>query len=194
MTTAETRVSVLACDLDETLVSVNTFPHFVRFAARHLAARGPRTSLARLAWGTIVRKVFRGSHLGYKGVVDTVAHDIDPRTLRAWAIELYSSHQQAHVVREVENWTGPRVLCTAAPEVYAREIGDLAGFDVVMGSRWDGGRYVENVSAEKVRRLGMEDLGSIGLAISDDAELDRPLLLAADVALVVDGHAITRFA
>lgn len=176
---------ILASDLDETVVTVNTFPHFVRFATRWLVQHRDVVGLSRVLAATVRRKVFKGTHLDYKSTISDVANRVDAADVITWAEGIMARYGNPEVAAIVADWDGPKVLCSAAPESYAHVFGPLGGFDAVQGSRWSQGVFVENVQGEKLRRLQSEFPAPIGLALSDEPTLDKPLLDAALSAILV---------
>jgi hypothetical protein len=180
-------VPVLACDLDETLLRVNTFPAFVRFAFRQTLAQRDVVGLVRLACAVMRRKLLRGSHVAFKARVHGVGQRLAPVAVAAWANSMVESHLNADVHDLVVNWQGDTVLVTAAPGVYAELIGGVAGFTLVQASDHRAGTYVENVHARKADRLREVLVNPLQCAITDDPLLDGPLLAMASNPLVVDG-------
>jgi len=183
--------AVLACDLDGTLLRVNTFPVFVRFALVQLARQGSARAFLALALALVRRKVLRRtSHLRFKEQVHRAGLAVHQRQLSGWAAALLAGQSHPEVVRLVQDWPGTTVLCTAAPSCYADVLGALAGFDAVQATGWSGQHYVENVRQAKADRLTREVGRPIACAVSDDVDLDGPLLALAARPLVVDrlGH------
>lgn len=185
-------VAVLACDLDETLLRVNTFPAFVRFALRQSLAQRDLVASARLVRAIARRKLLRGSHVAFKATVHGVGERLPPEAVAAWAKDMVVSHVNADVHRRVTSWQGDTVLVTAAPSVYADLIGALAGFTLVQASERHAGQYVENVHARKAERLKEVLTGPLHCAITDDPRLDGPLLALATAPLLVDGGGVVR--
>lgn len=178
---------VLACDLDGTLIEANTFPLFVRFALLQLARQLEVLAFARLAWALLSRKLLRTPHLRFKEKVHRVGLLLHERQVERWTRSLLATRAHPEVQRLIADWPGPTVLCTAAPSCYADVLGAAAGFGCVQGSGWVSTRYVENVHESKARRLS--DLGRpVRYAITDDVQLDGPLLALAAHGLVVDAR------
>lgn len=177
---------VLASDLDGTVVSVNTFPRFVSFAIWRLARQGELVASVRLAGSLARRKLLRSSHIRFKEAVHDAAVLVQPDQLLRWAEGLLSRHGHPVVIDLVRGWDGTTVLCTAAPQPYAEAFGRLLGMDAVQGSTREAGVFVENVAAEKARRLSRSNPGEVTCAITDDATIDAPLLALASRRLVVD--------
>lgn len=179
---------VLACDLDGTVVSVNTFPHFVRFLLAQLVAQRRFGAATRLAGSLVLRKLARLDHLTFKRVVDDIGQQADEERVREWAGTVIERWVQPEVKRLIDTWDGERYLVTAAPETYARFLAERLEFPHVHGSRWEDGTYVENVGVAKLRRLAAVGLDRVDTAVTDDPVLDGPLLSIADRAVtVVDG-------
>jgi phosphoserine phosphatase len=176
---------VLAVDLDGTLVTTNTFPHFVRFLLGHLSRRRRWSDGGRVVAALLARKVLRRPHQHLKGVVCDVAANVDRVKVRSWADRLLDRHLNPEVAELVRTWDATKVLATSAPEPYASVIGDALGFDAVHGSRLVAGELVENVGHEKAMRLRKLVPGLVDTAVTDDEYLDGPMLAMAQRRLVV---------
>ena len=186
--------AVLAVDLDETLLDVNSFPVFVRFLLAELLRGGQAPAALRLGAALAVRKTVGAPHERLKALVCRLAERVALEPLEAWAEELLEQHGTASVVELVAGWDGTTVLTTAAPERYARVVGLAAGFDVVHGSTVDArGRLRHNVREAKLHRLEAEGLMPLAAAVSDDGDLDAPLLAAAAESWLVTGGKLRRF-
>ena len=184
---------LLAVDLDGTLIEVNSFPRFVKFLLLRLPREGRIVAAARLAAALAVRKTLGTPHARLKRVVCELAPRIDAGAVEEWAAGLVARHEHRAVRSIVDAWEGPRVLSTSAPEYYARYIGAAAGFGVVQGTRIDAaGRFTENVGPTKVARMRSEGFGDVDTAVSDDPDLDGPLLDMADHRLLVRGGSVAR--
>lgn len=179
---------VLACDLDGTLVGVNTFPRFVRFALLQLARQLDVLGVGRLAWAVISRKLLGTPHLRFKEQVHRAGLRLGERQVEDWARALLDSQAHPDVQRLLAEWPGPLVLCTAAPSCYAEVLGAAAGFGSVQGSGWVATTYVENVHEAKAARLASEVGSPISCAVTDDVHLDGPLLALAAQGFVVDAE------
>ena len=176
---------VLACDLDGTVVSVNTFPHFVLFSLWRLLREGRLEGWCRLVVALLRRKLLRASHNTLKEVVHDVSLLMSADAVRGWARRLLVRRGRPEVVALLEGWDGSTVLCTAAPQPYASHFGDLLRMDLVQGSTRSRGRFVENVSTEKATRLAGVLPGPLECAITDDPDIDCALLALARRRLVV---------
>jgi phosphoserine phosphatase len=180
--------AVLACDLDGTLVRVNTFPSFVRFALLQLARQRDVVGACRLGWALVSRKLLRTSHLRLKEEVHRAGLRLGERQVEHWARALLASEAHPDVQRLLAEWRGRLILCTAAPSCYAEVLGAVAGFGSVQGSGWVAATYVENVHEAKATRLAHELGAPLACAVTDDVHLDGPLLALAAQGLVVDAQ------
>lgn len=178
--------AVLACDLDETLLRVNTFPLFVGFALRQLLVQRDTVGWMRLVVAVARRKLLGGSHVSFKAAVHGAGRRLGSASVCAWAHQVFRTHVNGEVLARVQAWPGDTVLVTAAPSVYADLIGTLAGFTLVQASDYLDGDYVENVHVRKAQRLKDALTGPLGCAITDDVRLDGPLLMLAAEPLLVD--------
>jgi hypothetical protein len=176
---------VLVVDLDGTLLRVNSFPVFVRFLLYRLVCEGRLVTLTRVVAALGRRKIMRGEHARLKAVVCDACSHLDAHNIARWADGIVRRHARPEIVVQARTWPGPVVLCTSAPEGYARAIGEACGCDFVQGSRVLDGRLVQNVGTEKARRLSELVTGSVELVISDDRDLDGPLLALGRRKLLV---------
>ena len=170
---------VLVCDLDQSLVRVNTFPSFAPFALRQLLLRFRWIRAVVLASAAVGRRLGVVSHTAFKAEVSHAAEALPEATIRAWAVDIVRDHLNPDVAEVVGSWDGFRLLSTAAPEIYARHIGLLLGFDQVHGSlqTWDG--FHDNAGQGKVTRLMGTTALPVDLVITDDEAGDAPLIAAA---------------
>jgi phosphoserine phosphatase len=171
--------------MDETIVRQNSFPHFVRFVARQMLRERNYRGLIVLTLTAGMRRLGLASHCALKETVHRLASDLDDTAVAAWCEWFVSASARDDVCEYVEAWPGTRWLATAAPEVYAVHIGRLLGFDVVQGSGWVAGRYVDNQGETKARRLRASGLHEVDVAISDDPAVDGPLLAMARMPVTV---------
>ncbi|MCZ2822746.1 HAD family hydrolase [Modestobacter sp. VKM Ac-2977] len=185
-------IDVLACDLDGTLMRVNTFPVFLRFCLGELLARRDLRGLVQLAGALARRKLLGGRHVDLKAATDAVAVRLGDEAVARWVASIAREQVNPAVADLVARWEGPRILTTAAPGAYAHGLGALFGFDAVHASGWRGGTYVENVYEAKVARLRDEGFEQVGCAVTDDPVADGPLLRVARSGLLVDAHGSVR--
>lgn len=185
---------VLAADLDGTVIRVNSFPAFVRFLARELLVRGRIGALLRLVTAGIRRRLGRTDHGHLKRVVCEVGASVPRVALQRWAARLLAQHGNREVIELIRAWPGPRLLTTAAPEVYAVTIADLLEVAETHGSRMVEGVLVDNTGDAKRVRFEESGLASISLFLTDDLVLDAPMAGIADRVLEVssDGRMTDR--
>ncbi len=176
---------VLACDLDGTLVSVNTFPRFVLFSLWRLLLERRWRAWFRLLHALLRRKLLGVPHAVLKEVVHDVSLLLAHDAVRCWAEGLLARHGRPAVVRLIREWEGGTVLCTAAPQPYAVHFGELLGIDLVQGSARHAGVFAENVAAAKAARLQGSLSSPLDCAVTDDSTIDGPLLALARRRLVV---------
>jgi phosphoserine phosphatase len=176
---------LLVCDLDGTLITINSFPAYVRFAGWDLVKRGRLRAAVRLATALATRKVLRRPHARLKQAVCEISSEVDAAATARWATTTLATHGNREVLELVGAWDGRVLLTTSAPESYAEHFRAAAGMADVHGSRSVDGRFVENVAETKVRRLREEGIVQVEAAISDDEVIDGPLLRAARHAYVV---------
>jgi hypothetical protein len=182
---------VLAVDLDGTIVAVNTFPYFVRVLLRGLVRRGRLVAAARVAAALASRKLLGGSHSRLKAEVCRATPLLGERAIAAWVQAFLTRHVNGDVRSLVAQWPDTRVLCTAAPEAYAAAFGRALDFHVTQGSYLGPAGFVDNSGPRKAQRLREAQLAPVELAVTDDDDLDGPLLaLARRRLLVVEGQLV----
>jgi phosphoserine phosphatase len=180
--------NILACDLDGTLIDVNSFPRFVRFAEMQLRRQRRWVPWLKIIWAAANRLILRGEHSRFKAAVCSVGDQLDDGAIEAWVVSLLDEHLNHQVCQLVQTWNGVAVLTTAAPEVYASKIADKIGFDCTHASRIVAGVLDNNESHRKCERIA-ELSGVVELAVTDDPETDGPLLaLASKGCIVVNGE------
>lgn len=202
MTTVRT---IAVFDLDGTLTRRDTLLAFLRrvSGARRtvlaLVAAGPRLALSRIgpaagreaashaAKEAVIGRLLAGRDLAAlaseaRAFAETVvAHDLRPDVVARVGHHRRAGHQLAMV--------------TASPELYAGPIGELLGFDVVLGTRLEtnaegaltGRLQGSNCrGTEKVERLrDWAGTGEIFVHAYGDSAGDRRLLESADTAVTV---------
>lgn len=182
---------MLVVDLDGTLVTVNTFPHFIRFLLGQLVREGRVGAASRVARALAGRKLSARSHRHLKAVVCGTAVSLDERVIGGWVDAFLARFLNAEVDRLVRSWPAVKVLSTAAPESYALVIGRVLGFHAVQGSYVSPAGFVDNSGPQKALRLREAALLPLDTVVTDDDVLDRPLLeLAQRRLLVVDGRLV----
>lgn len=182
----------LAVDLDGTVVAINTFPSFVRHLARLLWRDRRLGALAALVGTGVLRRAHLARHRDLKRLVCRLGATVPDAELEGWARTVLEEHGHPEVVRLVRDWSGPSVLTTAAPEVYARHIGRLLDVDEVHGSTVRGRVLTNNESQEKCVRLRAAGLERVALFVTDDLVVDAPMASLADRVLEVRPGGSTR--
>jgi phosphoserine phosphatase len=175
----------MVCDMDGTLLSVNTFPRFILFLFLDSLKRMRISNFLTLTAMLIARKRNRMSHTDFKGEVLRLSGRVHKDALDRWAGRVFRRHVDEHVLARVKSWQGTRVLSTAAPEVYASIIGEIAGFDLTLGSIMIGSTCIDNQGEHKLARLSEAGIFLIALAVTDDAIADAPLISAADRTVLI---------
>lgn len=193
MLQADRDAGVFACDLDGTLLRVNSFPHFVMFALAAFLRRARLRPLLRLIGALTRRKIFGLPHEQLKLAVAATAEQIPPREIEAWASRMASRYGNVVIAEVVSSWQGVTVLTTSAPQIYAEALAGVFAFDLVHGTQIIDGELRDNVGRAKVARLNAERLGEIELTATDDERADRPLLERSRRGLLVgiDGDVST---
>lgn len=182
---------MLAVDLDGTLLQVNTFPFFVRFLLRELIRRRRLRATARLTRALVLRKALRQPHRLLKRTVCIEAERVEGAALERWARSMIARHPEPAAIEMARSWASTTILTTSAPERYAEKFAEALGLSIAHGTRLVDGHLDENVGSRKVERLRAAGMQTVKAALTDDPELDRPLLeMASDGRVVVGGHIV----
>lgn len=187
---------VVVVDLDGTLIRANSFRKWLAFLAKRFVRR-PR-ALAAFALVFARRLARRTDRLGMKREVMALHAEVTEAEVRAFAHHLARFLDEACWVRVRSHLADPQnvvVLCTAAPERYARPFASALGFEHVLATR-DVSRepWQENFGRGKVERLRayLSSLGMPGATIavvySDDRH-DLPLMREAREVILVSPKA-----
>lgn len=162
----------VVCDLDGTLLSVNSFTKFTAW----LGFRYPRL-LVPLAWVVLRRKLRLISHAEAKReIVAMAAKCVDREKLGVWIrrlLELYINTEVQEILRNRSEDGCCLLLATAAPELYAVALGREAGFDAVLATPAPG---PENRREEKRDRIAqfMRERGGRPVLFISDHDDDMP--------------------
>lgn len=167
---------ILVCDLDKTLISVNSFPLFVRFALKTAVVKGLFQVAIKLCAVTIRRRLGISSHISFKRDVDQLTRELPASEIEHWVTSLLYEHAWPWVERMLSDWKGTKILCTAAPSGYAASIGRKLGFDQVITSRHHDGAYINNEGVVKLQSLFSNGVRSAAIGITDDPVLDAAML------------------
>ena len=199
-------VGVLVVDLDGTLVRTNSFRRWTlwHFAGTAACARGPLVYAIRLA-----------GFVGLYGLraVRLISHRrLKSAFLRLWAVtggtgqeasafaerllRDYLDERVLQIVREAKQNGLPRVLATAAPELYAAHIAQQLEVDVIATREArDGALCDETVGdrkADRVREWLTRFGGPMQITVVTDHADDIPLIMLADRCVLVRADARLR--
>jgi phosphoserine phosphatase len=176
---------VLATDLDGTVVDVNTFPSFVRFLTRELAAARRPVGLGVLVAAGVLRKLHVLPHHAFKRVVCDLGATLPADHVTDWARRMLAEHGHAEVLELLRGWQGRRILTTAAPQVYADHLAALLDIPEVHASHVRGGTLVNNEGPAKTVRLRAAGLDRVDVFLTDDMVVDLPMAELADLVYEV---------
>ena len=181
----EARAGVLATDLDGTVVDVNTFPYFVRFLTRRLAAERRPVALGTLVAAGVLRKLHLLGHDTFKRVVCDLGDTLPTHDVAEWSRAILADHGHPEVVELLRGWRGRMLLTTAAPHVYAQHLAALLDIPEVHASYVRGRTLVNNEGPEKPVRLRDAGLDRVDVFLTDDMVLDLPMAELADLVYEV---------
>lgn len=173
----------LIADLDGTVVSCNSFTLFVRWFASWLARKGRAVALMRVMVLVACRKTRLLSHWECKRRILAVAGAHLPASdARRFgrSLKRYLRPDALAVVDGFRHRGAVTVLATAAPDIYAESVAEMAGFDYCVATRRG---YPECRASEKLRRV-RELCAARGLtiaAVMTDHHDDLPLLRLSGV-------------
>lgn len=197
--------TVAVFDLDGTLTHKDTLLAFLR-----RAAGAPRTALAVMAAGGLLLRSRIGpdsgreqaSHSAKEAVIRRLLAGKDLTTLatqaRSFAEAVIANGLRPDIVARVDHHRRAGhelVMVTASPELYAGPIGEMLGFDVVLGTRLEVGEdgcltgRLEGANcrgAEKVERLrAWAASPDVVVHAYGDSAGDRQLLESAHTSVTV---------
>lgn len=157
---------VLVCDLDGTLLSCNSFTHFVRYLFIHKP-----TLFFSILKRVARRKLRLSSHASTKQhILRLAAPKLSQEEIDGFAASLLQRYGRPEVrtLIDREREKGCRVLlATAAPALYAKAIARQAGFEGCVATEAGG---AENFRQEKLRRVEEwldKDGGTLAAIVTD---------------------------
>jgi len=186
MTTENNLRRAVAIDLDGTLLSTNTFRDYLSFCGREAKHRFRLGLCLKICWWVLLRKVRLITHSRMKQVLLSATAPFMQRHGRLDNFveqELLLLNRTAQQVMEPYRNRGHLlILCTAAPDLYARPIAENLHLDLccatLLPSEVVIGQWHENVGEEKVaslRRLLQVHKAQLEVVITDHHD-DLPLL------------------
>ncbi len=183
-----TQDKILIIDLDETLLSVNSFPYFARyFLCRKFPKLSPYQRGVLWLKSAVIfakRKIFGSSHATTKNALQKLWKKADDVTaLENLLADLQSKirpNMQA-VVEQIKSGESAAILASAAAAIYVKPLAQKFGFSHVIATEIDG----EENRAEEKRRSVLEYIEKQGwqmrkkIFFTDHLE-DLPLIAACD--------------
>ena len=184
-------IGAVILDLDGTLIQGNSFHRWLLFVIMGGIRQLSYKNRILLVYDCLGRLFRMYSH-----------SEMKRRTLA----RIYSLHTEDDICRFVDLWLVPicskvcinalidwrhkgayLVLATAAPDIYAEEIGRRFGFDKVVSSKWTPLKAFEECKCEEKMRRVCISIGSLEiLAMYSDNDNDIPLLKIAKKAYLVN--------
>lgn len=141
---------VLVVDLDNTLISTNSFTLWIRFLFRKSILTLRFRVLLKLFAALILRKIVRVTdHATFKSRVDKL------EIPKEWVYEfigLLQSYSYSNVVNTIAEYQPSMlILATAAPSIYASKLIEFCGlkFDEILCSRWRTDGFHDNQRERK---------------------------------------------
>lgn len=126
----ENMTPAIVIDLDETLVTVNTFHHFMKFTAKIVAKRLHFIALLRIGIAATLRVLRYFPHSAMKHtVMNIAAHNVTDVQLHNFAatITTYTNPKVAQIIEDAHRRGAQAILASAAPALYASHIASLSG-------------------------------------------------------------------
>lgn len=143
---------VLLVDLDGTLLNTNTFHKYIYFIARHYSKTNILKALYILFF-TFFRLIKIISHSQLKYKLLKVSEDLPGESAFSFGQSLLK-YKNERVLDIMINYDGLKILASAAPEKYAKTVGESFRFDKTLSTKCPGeGRWVENIRENKKRAL-----------------------------------------
>ncbi len=196
---------IAAFDLDGTLTNRDTLLPFLRAVA---GARRTARAVMAAAWPLARSRIGpaagreQASHAAKEAVIRRLLAGVELAPMatkaRSFAEAVVAKDLRADVVAKVDHHRrcgDELVMITASPELYAEPIGELLGFDVVLGTRLevdDQGRLTGRLAgpncrgAEKVQRLrAWTASADVIVHAYGDSAGDRELLECAHTSVAV---------
>lgn len=179
---------VLVVDLDGTLYNINTFHFFLKHLVKHYVKHLKLIALFDIFCLFSLRglKIISHSYLKYR-----VLKKLNKSTFDC---NEFISQLEKHkcYIKELSNaMFDLKILATAAPTYYAKEIAKRDGFDICLGTNFPEGSYnsfIENKKEVKkqnvLKCLKENNVKSINLFITDHSD-DAPLLKIAKKNIIV---------
>ena len=126
----ENMTPAIVIDLDETLVTVNTFHHFIKFTAKKVAKRLHFIALLRIGIAATLRLLRYFPHSAMKHTVMNIdAHTLSEAQLHDFAatIATYTNPKVAQIIDDAHRRGVKVILASAAPALYATHIAEISG-------------------------------------------------------------------
>jgi len=172
--------SILIIDLDETLITCNSFTLWVKYC---LFSNDLRLNFGTL-WVMLQRKILRKNHAKTKNNLQKLwvkfASEKDLKNLIA-ALQKKINPVFEDVLEDIQNGQVVAILATSAVAIYARGFAEKIGFKYILATEIDD---KENRADEKARKV-LEFIAEKGwqarnkIFCTDHLE-DLPLMLASD--------------
>lgn len=181
-------------DLDGTIFPGNTFHQFSWFIIRQACLRAdvPR------AFGALKLTALRGfrriTHFEWKARLLRIAEGVPSADLAGFARQIATqSRPRLEQLLNGEGGRHPRILATAAPELYAKLLGPLLGFDNVISSKLERGALVEankSIKRDLVLAYSAKSEMNIGRLFTDHHD-DLPLAAVSERCFLVNPSSAT---
>ncbi len=126
----EKMTPAIVIDLDETLVTVNTFHHFMKFTAKIVAKRLHFIALLRIGIAATLRVLRYFPHSAMKHtVMNIAAHNVSESQLHNFAAKIttYTNPKVAQIIEDAHRRGAQVILASAAPALYAKHIAAISG-------------------------------------------------------------------
>ena len=191
----ENMTPAIVIDLDETLVTVNTFHHFMKFTAFSVAKRLHLFALLRIGVAAMLRAVRVSPHSAMKHTVMKIATlYLSKAQLLHFAVTIssFSNPTVALLINDAHCRHAKVILASAAPALYASIIASLSGCDHCIATEMPKQMKLLECRNEQKRSRVCAYLDNENLALEavvtdhyDDIPLIKECLLRGGKAILV---------
>ena len=181
--------AMIACDLDGSLISINSYKHWIYFNLLFAAVTFQFQFIAKLFFEFAKKHTKRSTRWEVKKALIRAAHK---STVMRWGsrglfqtyLQLFVRRRLLEFVKELQSQSGaPAYIVTAAWEGYCDELAGKYGFDGIIASgTGDGNENLGVQKVESIHELFGKDVVIIALTDHHD---DLPLAKAADTVFLV---------
>lgn len=172
------RKQIICFDLDGTIIPFNSFKYFIPFCLIWLISTLQFSEFSNVLRIGIRKGLGKVEHLLFKQAVCNASHRMGKLQSRLFA-RFCLRFKRKSVSQRIQSFKDDGVqlvLCTAAPDIYARQIASILGFQECLAFGTPGipgSEGIDNIRGEKLRRflLYYDTLDEMFGDHSDDLEM-----------------------